>query len=123
MRLGSTFAGRRATAGPPLLARRSSWPRHVAAALLERTRDLRAVDHFGDLETVVRHGALGLRLADAQRCQQLVLPGTIEGRVRPERDLWRQMKVLKRTHHVDGLKEIGHGVREGAGPCRYIAEP
>ena len=59
------------------------------------------------LNKIVRRRALGLRLADEERGEELILAGAIEGRVRPERDFGRQMEVLQRLRHVDRLQRIG----------------
>src|ERR1700730_7145823 len=122
MRRYSPFAKRTADR-PPLLRRRSSRPFHLAPALLKGPRDHRAVDHLGDLEKVVRRRTLSLRLADEQGSEQLVLAGAVEGRVWPERDFGRQMKVLQGLRHIERLERIRLRRGERAGPNRDIAEP
>src|SRR5579872_5596480 len=69
----------------------SGWPGHLAAGLRERARDLGAVDDGSDLEQIVRRRALRLRVTDKERSQELVLVRAVEGRVRTERDLRRQV--------------------------------
>src|SRR5580693_9548513 len=108
---------------PPLLRGRSSRPFHLAPTLLKGPSHLRAVDHLGDLEKVVRRRTLSLRLADEQGSEQLILAGAVEGRVRPERDFERQMKILQGLRHIERLERIRLRGGERTGPYRDIAEP
>src|SRR4029077_14841145 len=114
---------KRAADRPLLLRGQSSRPLHLAAALLEGPSDFRAIDHLGDLEQVVRRRTLSLRLADEQGSEQLILASPVEGRVRPERDFEREMKVLQGLRHVERLERIRLRGGERAGPYRDIAEP
>src|SRR5580704_10772893 len=122
MRRYSPFAKRTADR-PPLLRGRSSRPFHLAPALLKTPHDLRAIDHLGDLEKVVRRRTLSLRLADEQGSEQLILAGAVEGRVRPKRDFRREMEILQDFRHIERLERIRLRRGERAGPDRDVAEP
>src|ERR1700678_1301785 len=76
----------------PLAASRR--PRHLAAALLHRFRDLGAVDDLGHFEEIVRYIAARLGVANVERREKLVLARAIESLVRRQRDLRRQLEAL-----------------------------
>src|SRR5271163_4208886 len=94
----------------------SGRPGHLAAALLDRTCDRSAVDHVNHMKEIVRRRSTRLGVAHEERGEQLVLAGAIESRVRPKRDLGRQMEVLQSLRHVDRFQRIRLGGGECAGP-------
>src|ERR1700685_1377134 len=97
------FAGVAARFSRRALRCPSGRPSQAAAALFHGVGDLRAVDRRGNLEEVLGGGAARLRVADEEGREQLVLSRAIEGRVRAERDLRRQMEVLQRFGHLHGV--------------------
>src|ERR1700722_2316593 len=74
---------------------RSGRPGHLAAAVLDRTRNRSATNHLSHVEEIVRGRSARLGVADKEGCEQLILPGAVESGVRPERDFGWQMEILQ----------------------------
>src|SRR5580700_11980462 len=102
---------------------RSGRPGHLAATVLDRTRNRSAANDLSHMEEIVGGRTARLGVANKEGCEQLILPRAIEGRVRPERNFRRQMEILQGFRHVDCLQRVRLGRRERAGPDRHIAEP